>query len=617
MTTGAFDVSDDQGVVAEASTRYTATYSPDDNKLRLYSMYRLDAETYTRVRAAGFIFAPKQDLFVAPKWTPEREDLLLELCGEIGDEDTTLADRADQRADRFEEYSDKRANEADQARHAVAALADNIPLGQPILVGHHSERRARKDAERIENGMRKALKLWETSTYWTRRAAGAIAHVKYKERPDVRARRIKTIEADKRSAERTAKRAEAFGRLWAKLHEPESITRKDGAPLTFLDRALHVADLGPGCRIGMWSDLRDGKLTPEDAQAEAVAMNGQIAARARREIIHCDNRLAYERAMLADSGYVPPPKPKTKADLPLLNYSGNISYRNPYRHGETITCEAVGITKAELAAIHGDYKGTRIAADGTHRVRTAMVARPGSNGRDLCIVYLTNSKQHPRPAAAAAAEPQEDPRPPTTTVVRRPPTQSGAGAETFAQLRSTLKAGVKAVSVPQLFPTPAPLAARMVELAAIEAGHRVLEPSAGTGSILRAVAAASNGSHDREVVAVEINSELASALPRELAPVVVAGDFLTASLGHPFDRILMNPPFERGADIEHVLHAFELLAAGGRLVAIVADGPRQNDRLRPWILEHDGTWEQLPPDTFRDQGTNVRAVLLMVEAQQR
>jgi len=164
--------------------RYNATYSPDDNKLRLYPSARLDAETYARVKAAGFRWAPKQDLFVAPAWTPEREDLLLSLAGEIEDEDKTLSDRADERAERFEEYREKRTDDAEQARAAVAQLADNIPLGQPILVGHHSEQRARKDAERIENGMRRAVRMWETAQYWQDRARGAIRHARYKERPD-------------------------------------------------------------------------------------------------------------------------------------------------------------------------------------------------------------------------------------------------------------------------------------------------------------------------------------------------------------------------------------------------------------------------------------------------
>jgi hypothetical protein len=78
---------------------YSATYSPEDNKLRLYATSRLDPETYARVRAAGFIWAPRQDLFVAPMWTPDREDLLIELAGEIDDEDTTLVERQEQRAD--------------------------------------------------------------------------------------------------------------------------------------------------------------------------------------------------------------------------------------------------------------------------------------------------------------------------------------------------------------------------------------------------------------------------------------------------------------------------------------------------------------------------------------
>ena len=79
-------------------TMMTATYSPEDNKLRLYSLSRLSRELYERMKAAGFRWAPKQELFVTPMWTPDREDLLIELCGEIGDEDTSLVDRAEQRA---------------------------------------------------------------------------------------------------------------------------------------------------------------------------------------------------------------------------------------------------------------------------------------------------------------------------------------------------------------------------------------------------------------------------------------------------------------------------------------------------------------------------------------
>jgi Domain of unknown function (DUF3560) len=120
----------------------SCTYSPEDNKLRLAATQRFDKETYERIRAAGFIWAPKQQIFVAPMWTPERKDLAIELAGEIGDEDTSLVERAEERAERFEGYRDNRAADAERARDAVAAIADGIPMGQPILVSHHSEKHA-------------------------------------------------------------------------------------------------------------------------------------------------------------------------------------------------------------------------------------------------------------------------------------------------------------------------------------------------------------------------------------------------------------------------------------------------------------------------------------------
>lgn len=44
------------------SQTYRATYSPDDNKLRLYASLRLDEETYSLINKAGFRWAPKQEL---------------------------------------------------------------------------------------------------------------------------------------------------------------------------------------------------------------------------------------------------------------------------------------------------------------------------------------------------------------------------------------------------------------------------------------------------------------------------------------------------------------------------------------------------------------------------
>lgn len=591
---------------------YTATYSPEDNKLRLYTSSRLDAETYKRVRAAGFIWAPKQDLFVAPMWTPQREDLLVELAGEIGDEDTSLVDRAEQRAERFEDYSEKRAADADRAHQAVNAIADGIPLGQPILVGHHSERHARRDAEKIENGMRRAVKAWETSKYWTERAAGAIGHAKYKELPTVRARRIKTIESDLRRQQRTTSRAEARLGVWFKLHEPDSLKRKDGAPTTFLERAKYLANVDQGS-YDIWRGLTDGTMTPEEAQRWKLAAAANDIAWAARWIAHYENRLAYERAMLAESGYVPPPKPKTKADLPLLNYAGACAYRNPYHRSEIVRAEAVGMTRAEWAAIGADYKGTRVSECGTHRLRTGLIGQAGKRG--LCVVYLTDSKQHARPAAAeieakaaeenAAREAAANRR---VVAAASAPARSKPVPTVFDDMKESLRAGVQTVSAPQLFPTPAGIAAQMIEAADIQAGHRVLEPSAGTG-VLGEAARVAGG----VTTLVEVAYALADRLRLRFDDVRQA-DFLTCNgdLGK-FDRVVMNPPFSNGDDIRHILHARTFLKPGGRLVALCANGPRQQEKLRPLA----SSWEDLPEGSFKEAGTGVRVALLTIDAEQQ
>ncbi len=59
--------------------------------------------------------------------------------------------------ERYAERAKKKRAEAEAADKSQRAIADHIPLGQPILVGHHSEMRHRRDLARIDRGMRKAI----------------------------------------------------------------------------------------------------------------------------------------------------------------------------------------------------------------------------------------------------------------------------------------------------------------------------------------------------------------------------------------------------------------------------------------------------------------------------
>ena len=61
-------------------------------------------------------------------------------------------------------------------------------------------------------------------------------------------------------------------------------------------------------------------------------------------------------------------------------------------------------------------------------------------------------------------------------------------------------------------------------------------------------------------------------------------------------------------DIKHIKHALGMLKQGGTLVSLCANGPRQNEQLKP-LTDH---WEVLPPGSFKDEGTKASVALLVI-----
>lgn len=167
-----------------------------------------------------------------------------------------------------------------------------------------------------------------------------------------------------------------------------------------------------------------------------------------------------------------------------------------------------------------------------------------------------------------------------------------------------------AVSSWQLFPTPPRVAARMMALAGLAPGMTVLEPSAGSGNLVRAMLAV--GVLPADVTACELSPDVAREFSRDFPAVpLVVGDFLEQSgdyLGGPFDRVVMNPPFHRGEDARHILHAARMLRSGGRLVGLCYDGRS----FRETLAARCSSWERLPEGSFRESGTGAGVVLVTV-----
>ncbi len=81
--------------------------------------------------------------------------------------------RQDARADRFEELAGKHREKENERYEASKAAVKHIPMGQPILVGHHSEKRHRRDLAKSHANMRKSIEHSRTADYYDDRAAAA------------------------------------------------------------------------------------------------------------------------------------------------------------------------------------------------------------------------------------------------------------------------------------------------------------------------------------------------------------------------------------------------------------------------------------------------------------
>lgn len=164
------------------------------------------------------------------------------------------------------------------------------------------------------------------------------------------------------------------------------------------------------------------------------------------------------------------------------------------------------------------------------------------------------------------------------------------------------------------FPTPPELAARVAELADVSDDHVVLEPSAGEGALLDACFASCPAA---DLHAVELLPQNVERLKAKGYPSVTAADFLSLPPTPTYDRVVMNPPFGKQADVDHVRHAWQFVKPGGRLVAIMAAGVsfRENRKTAEFrtLIDEYGYLEENPDGAFLASGTGVRTVTVVLD----
>lgn len=115
----------------------------------------------------------------------------------------TYRERREAKVERLHEWADKREAKSEAAYSSAHAIIGNIPAGQPILVGHHSERRHRSDLARHDSYMTQSIEHSEKAEQMRSRAANiqsALDHAIYSDDPDAIERlkdKLSGLEADR------------------------------------------------------------------------------------------------------------------------------------------------------------------------------------------------------------------------------------------------------------------------------------------------------------------------------------------------------------------------------------------------------------------------------------
>ena len=185
------------------------------------------------------------------------------------------------------------------------------------------------------------------------------------------------------------------------------------------------------------------------------------------------------------------------------------------------------------------------------------------------------------------------------------------------ELKEALKK-VHSYSIPGFFPTPDEVIDKMIDYAQLEDGCTLLEPSAGIGSILDRIK--ENG-YFTNCCAVERQHSLCEILELKGYHTTCA-DILDNELSKngQFERIVMNPPFENGQDVDHVRYCYNnFLKLNGKLVSVMSAGVKSNTKqkyvdFREWVNEKGGEIIDLG-QAFKNafNSTGVSTILLVID----
>lgn len=468
------------------------------------------------------------------------------------------AERLDQRADRLAAKATRHASAADAAYNRASQIAERFAGGQPIILGHHSTRRALRDREKMQQADARSVAEQKVADDVAYRAGRVGKQAQRSQRPDVIRRRIDTTESELRIIARNL--AGYTNRHLDSNGNPFMVDPHKPAAGTYREQLLARQAL-----------LTERISYDRQALADAEAAGFVVWD---KDNVHVGDLVKYwggwKTVEKVNKVTVGCPSGYTWQDK--VKFTDVLDVQCPHREGAEpveLTSVVVADKLAEATERHAPVDARPVRIPERDTALAAALAAP--------TVYAPG--YFPTPPALAARVAGMLPDGPLT--VLEP--SAGDGALVRAVLDARPEATVTAVE-PNL---------QLVQL---------------LGRVVTAGGPAYPSEEPPRARVYCCNFE-------------DFGSTRDADSAYPeqFGAVVMNPPFSAPGHpvlwAEHVLRAYDLLEPGGRLVAIVPAGfayrqDRVSTRVRELVTELGGGWEDLPAGTFKTAGTQVRTVLV-------
>ena len=162
--------------------------------------------------------------------------------------------------------------------------------------------------------------------------------------------------------------------------------------------------------------------------------------------------------------------------------------------------------------------------------------------------------------------------------------------------------------------TTQPVINRFMQIADIQDGHKVLEPSAGVGLLAAGIL---RHNSNIELDCIELNSQCKQEL-RDKGLNVIWSNFLDFEPKYLYDRVIGAPNFKDNIDCEHVMKMYDCIKEGGKVISIMSpkwmtENSELQIKFRKWLENKSYTITILPDNSYMEGGITVPTILINLE----